>query len=778
MSKTIVYNVQVNDSDKAFSEITKLKAANDELKKANKDLNEEVKRTGDSTGKAATQMTKNSVAIKENNTQIRLLTDGLTTNTTAARGTRRELTQLRRAMQESAAAGDVTSNSYRQMRDRASELQDQINRVSTEIKVFADDAIVINSVVDATQGLASGMQLVQSATALMGVENEKLMEVLVRLQALQGVVNGLQGVSNVLQKESRILLLAKIGAQKAATAAQWLWNAALTANPIGLLIAGIAALAGGFTLLSRRLKKNKKDLDDNAESVDNLGESLNKIDSDKTITKVSDSLSELSNRDIDVNISGLSRVIKLQLEAYKRELAYKNNLISLTVDQNQKEILINQTFQLRKKIIEEELNLAKQLEEEAANRSINNLDDVKLYTAWLDTIEALKVAEEEYTRKINLLRLERQNITESEIEANKKLTEEKIQNGVDEANQLAEQTADNLKREELAAAQLAVIKNKSYQTELDLLNLQLRNELTQEDLTNTEKLLIEEEYLIQKKELFDRYAELESSVYDTYMLNKREQEKDDFQKRLEMYTKWLADKEINQKQFNELEKELEADKTKFYREQALARANASLNETRTLLANLEQLGEGNERWVKFAKKAAIAEAAASMAVGLANTLKIGFPANIPMLIGFAAQAANLALQIKKLKEPTAPKFAQGGIIGGKPHSQGGTTFQGTDGSVFEAERGEYLAIVNKKDANRAAMLDSINQTNGKPFNTGIKFARGGIVVPKPVQNFGNDVDEIIRKTIREVARIPVVVTERDITNTQEKVRKLRVNGDL
>ena len=38
-------------------------------------------------------------------------------------------------------------------------------------------------------------------------------------------------------------------ASKAAAAAQWLWNAAMTANPIGLIIAGVAALIAGVVLL-------------------------------------------------------------------------------------------------------------------------------------------------------------------------------------------------------------------------------------------------------------------------------------------------------------------------------------------------------------------------------------------------------------------------------------------------------------------------------------------------------------------------------------------------
>lgn len=42
-------------------------------------------------------------------------------------------------------------------------------------------------------------------------------------------------------------------ATRIATAAQWLWNAALTANPIGLLVAGIAAATAALTLYTRRL---------------------------------------------------------------------------------------------------------------------------------------------------------------------------------------------------------------------------------------------------------------------------------------------------------------------------------------------------------------------------------------------------------------------------------------------------------------------------------------------------------------------------------------------
>lgn len=52
-----------------------------------------------------------------------------------------------------------------------------------------------------------------------------------------------------------------------ATAAQWLFNAALTANPIGLIIIGIAGLAAGMVALANKLSGAKKSQDDVTKST-------------------------------------------------------------------------------------------------------------------------------------------------------------------------------------------------------------------------------------------------------------------------------------------------------------------------------------------------------------------------------------------------------------------------------------------------------------------------------------------------------------------------------
>ena len=59
----------------------------------------------------------------------------------------------------------------------------------------------------------------------------------------RGIISGIQWVAH----GTRLLAVAVV--TKAVTAAQWLWNVAMMANPIGLIIAGIAALIGVGVLL-------------------------------------------------------------------------------------------------------------------------------------------------------------------------------------------------------------------------------------------------------------------------------------------------------------------------------------------------------------------------------------------------------------------------------------------------------------------------------------------------------------------------------------------------
>lgn len=126
------------------------------------------------------------------------------------------------------------------------------------------------------------------------------------------------------------------------------------------------------------------------------------------------------------------------------------------------------------------------------------------------------------------------------------------------------------------------------------------------------------------------------------------------------------------------------------------------------------------------------QAVANVALGISQAIAQGGVAGI--ITGLLVAAAG-AIQIASI-ETQKSKLAKGGLIniGGNLHSNGGTTFRGTDGTVFEAERGEVLAVVNRHDAPKLSYLSGINSFHGTPFFAENRpsyhpnhFADGGLV---------------------------------------------------
>jgi hypothetical protein len=107
---------------------------------------------------------------------------------------------------------------------------------------------------------------------------------------------------------------------------------------------------------------------------------------------------------------------------------------------------------------------------------------------------------------------------------------------------------------------------------------------------------------------------------------------------------------------------------------------------------------------------AIAGATAA-ALGTGVAAPFSLPAFIATMVGAVTAVIGGAIGLLAKPVPPAPKFAEGGSvfdIGGRPHSQGGTLFTGSDGTRFEAERGEKLFVMK---ANASKYIDSLGGIN-------------------------------------------------------------------
>lgn len=111
-------------------------------------------------------------------------------------------------------------------------------------------------------------------------------------------------------------------------------------------------------------------------------------------------------------------------------------------------------------------------------------------------------------------------------------------------------------------------------------------------------------------------------------------------------------------------------------------------------------GQSATQAMKSVVKAETMEAVAGY---LASVLKtVPFPANL--MLAAAGGGVVAGLMDKALGSVSSPKFEQGGLIGGKRHSQGGT--------MIEAEQGEFIMSRSAVSSIGASTLNQMNQGGG------------------------------------------------------------------
>lgn len=139
---------------------------------------------------------------------------------------------------------------------RAGQLTDTIGDLRTAINNAGQDGANLKASLELASTVTAGYGALQGAIALTGSENEALAETFVKLQAVQSVLTGIEQVRAALEKESLLVTKAKVVWSKVATAAEYVYAAAVGTTtgamkalriamlslPIVAIIAGIVAL--------------------------------------------------------------------------------------------------------------------------------------------------------------------------------------------------------------------------------------------------------------------------------------------------------------------------------------------------------------------------------------------------------------------------------------------------------------------------------------------------------------------------------------------------------
>ena len=771
MEKKILYSVEYEGADALLAEMAKIRKENNELKKENKEFNDIIKDGTELTAEQATAYEKNAAQMKINNTELNKLTKEYQNNGKSTETVRKKLGELRKGLQEMAVAGDKSSDAYIKMRNEAASLQDQIDKVNAEVKIFADDAIVINTVVDATKGLAQGFQLVQSAQALLGFESEKFQEVMQKLVATQTLINSLQGISNTLQKSSRIIIVGKAVAVKAVTIAQNIWNAAMMLGAKAMVV-----LTGGLILLVPLIIA----LVQNFEKIVNVGK------------KVLQFLGIMKKNTDEVTVSTKSYVDTLN-DLHAASIRFQEDLEFEIELMRAKGKSIDDIKKKERELIEEQIRNAEKRVQLAFIEAASLEKTAEERAEAQKQFEAATKELDNLWRKLELHDAREKKRQEDAIIRNKKTTKEitttsknAVEEEIDHYKRLREgQDAWDEERRKSKMDEIGRFHYEEHQQLIEALEQELITIEQYEEL----KAALDEEIYLRTKEREDarKEAEREQEENDFIMWLEQRQSRDQeeidllMQKHREIEDLRARDI-INEEQYQEALRLLALDTAKVQEDAArtrieaeMAARNAIVNAFQGISNAIQSGADEMSAFAAFTKMVAISNSVMNIAQGLSASASIGFPQNIIAIAGYVGQTAGIISQIKNIRPP---KYADGGFVGGKPHAFGGTKYYGEDGNVVEFERDEYLAVINKRDAGRAAAFDEINRTHGRPLGrTGRYFAQGGSIMPR--QDFDRfSMQDVVRDVVDEIVSIPVVNDVRSTRDVMRKVENLERSGDL
>ena len=211
-----------------------------------------------------------------------------------------QLGEIKKQLQQMKFEGKENTEEFKAMAKQASAMKDAIADVEQQITAGASDTAQLDSLIQGTSTLLALYAQYSTISSALGVKNEELDKTFKILATTLGVLTAAQMVQNALQNQSAVMraidatktwlqvtaekahaaALTKTGlAQKAATVAQWAFNKAAAASPLGLLVTALVAataavygLVKAFVAFTRPSKTALETFKKTGEELDKLGE--------------------------------------------------------------------------------------------------------------------------------------------------------------------------------------------------------------------------------------------------------------------------------------------------------------------------------------------------------------------------------------------------------------------------------------------------------------------------------------------------------------------------
>jgi hypothetical protein len=336
---------------------------------------------------------------------------------------------------------------------KASELKDAIGDAKSLTDAFNPDA-KFKALSSSLSGVVGGFAAVQGAMGLVGVESDEVEKTLLKVQSAMALSQGLQTIGESVDSFKQLSAVIKSTTifQKIATAAQWLWNAAMSANPIGAIVVAITALiVGGYALI----KMFSESSDANEKSAASIKANTKALENQK--------------KQAEKSASKLQEYNKYQYDMAKASGASSEQLRKLALKHKDEEIALNQKNAMlaRSTFLRERDTLASLKNSDASDEVIKAQEKLTQ-----DTYKELEKQRNSFYKskeeKVALIRQQNIEIKTEQTNANKTANEkakEANENAKEKAKEAKEQRQkdfqESLKDEELSFEEKRKLINKS-----------------------------------------------------------------------------------------------------------------------------------------------------------------------------------------------------------------------------------------------------------------------------------------------------------------------------
>ena len=467
----------------------------------------------------------------------------------------------------------------------------------------------------ALQGVAGGFSAVQGAMGLMGAESEDVEKMLLKVNSAMALSQGLDSVLSSVDAFGTLgkKLMSFTLIKNIATTAQKLFNAAMKANPIGLMITAITALIAGVVALTKYFYDNAKASKQNSEAVKQNAKALD--EQKKANAKANDELNRGQAYQLAMakaNGETTASIRALELKLIDEKIATQNA---------SRETAIN-TFEKNKNA------LASLKQAGASDEVIKKQQET--------TTESLKYANEQTANlnkslidRVELQRKHNVEIATEQTNANKEASQKRNQDNEDAKAKKIKANEDRKKLDEDFAIELQALKDKNFidtvkdenQKAEDLLNLQLTNDMRalnasalSEDQKSAMRIEKGKQYQLQLDAINAKRDEEAQKKLDEAQIKEQERiAKNNEQRKKEYDDKIQKEKEQTAKEKEESDKRIAIAKAE---EEAKIAAFESIGNSLNQLSEL--VGKNTEAGKGFAIASLIIEQAVAVSKIITN----------------------------------------------------------------------------------------------------------------------------------------------------------------